>query len=531
VNISLDSVIVAGYFLLIFVAGAVLGRRYAKRDTHEFLTGGRTLTWKQTALTLVAFAVDPTYMGMAGIAFIWGLYTLQWTAVHIWFTSWFAAMFLVPIYWRTKIVTTPEYLEHRFNAQCRALFSVLMAAILIVILTSALYLGSLLLHELIGWSLPVSIAFIAIVSGFYVILGGLRTVLMLDVYQGIFLLVTLAVVAVRVLMEPGGTDALTTVGTTGNAGTPLSSLIPPLDADPHSATFFPAPAILLWATAAGLSWVACNFGTAQRLLASRSEQDAQKSLLMLAVLANLACFATFAIGVAMRKLQPEILPDKAFMKVMLTMFPRGVRGLLVAGMMAALLSSADGLLTASSTLLTQDIYKRFLRPGANEKHFKLVTRFLEAAALVVAIGMIPVVTRAESAVTFVQDYFGDLLGVVVALYIVGIFSRRATPRAALAAMITALVLAVALHVWTDLNFAYRGFLSFACAIVVTLILSRWERPPDAVRLTNLTVYTLEDARGPWIGLRAWPGLWKWALALAAGWFILTGLWELYIRAH
>jgi hypothetical protein len=62
------------------------------------------------------------------------------------------------------------------------------------------------------------------------------------------------------------------------------------------------------------------------------------------------------------------------------------------------------------------------------------------------------------------------------------------------------------------------------------MLSRLERPPDVAELTNLTVHTLADARGPWIGLRAWPGLWKWALALGTGWFILTGVWELYIRA-
>ena len=106
----LDSAIVAGYFALVFVAGALLARRFAHRATSEFITGGRTFTWQQTGLTLLAFAVDPTYMGMAGVAFIWGMYLSQWIGVHIWFTSWIAAMFLVPIYWRTRIVTTPEYL-------------------------------------------------------------------------------------------------------------------------------------------------------------------------------------------------------------------------------------------------------------------------------------------------------------------------------------------------------------------------------------------------------------------------------------
>ncbi|MBN1512100.1 MAG: hypothetical protein JXB13_08805 [Phycisphaerae bacterium] len=528
----LDSAIVAAYFVAIFAAGAVLARRSARRSTSEFLTGGRTFTWKQTALTLVAFAVDPTYMGMAGIAFIWGLYTLQWTAVHIWFTSWFAAMFLVPIYWRTRIVTTPEYLEKRFNAQCRALFSVLMAVILIIILTSALYLGGLLLHKLLRWSLPMSVAFIAVVCGSYVILGGLRTVLTLDVYQGVFLLITLAVVAWRAVAAAGGLTEIAASGVEGNAGTPIASLIPPLDAGARTGTFFPAPAIVLWATVAGVSWLACNFGTAQRLLAARSERDAQKSLLLLAVLANVACFATFIIGVAMRKFRPDLKePDEAFMEVMLTMFPVGARGLLVAGMMAALLSSVDGLATASGTLLTQDIYLRFIRGGAGERETKAVTRLAEAAVLVISVAMVPVVPRFASAVTFVQTFFGDVLGVVVALFVVGIFSRRATPRAALASMVSAVVLAVSLDVWTDLNFAYVGFLSFAYAVVATLALSRLEPRPDPHRLENLTVHTLADARGPWIGLHAWPGLWKWAIALAGSWFLITGLWEAFVRTR
>lgn len=548
--ITLDSAIVAGYFLLVFAAGALLARRYARRSAEEFLTGGRTFTWKQTGLTMVSFAVDPTYMGMAGIAFLWGMYVLQWTAVHIWFTSWFAAMFLVPIYWRTRIVTTPEYLEKRFNPQCRALFSVLMAVVLVIILTSALYLGALLVTRLLNWPMPLSVALIVAVCGFYVIVGGLRTVLVLDVYQGVILLLTLGVVAWRVLAEVGGVSGLAAYDAAGDAAVPMTTLIPPggvrTDApfvDLRTTLFFPVPAIATWALVAGLAWVGCNFGMVQRLLASRSEADAQKSLLFLAVLANVACCATFAVGVIMRKLHPELHgnPDQAFMDVMLTMFPRGVRGLLVAGMMAALLSSADGLLTSSSTLLTQDVYLRFFRPGAEAGQVKFVTRVCEAVILLIAVGLIPVAMSMRSAVTFVQEFFGDVLGVVVALFVVGIFSRRATARAAFLAMVSAIGLALWLHYGTGssaegaaqppMNFAYRGFFSFVYAVAATLLLSRLERAPDLARLTNLTVFTLEDVRGPWIGLRAWPGLWKWALALGGGWFACTAAWEWYIRSR
>lgn len=526
-----DSLIVAAYFVGVFVAGGLLARRFARREASEFITGGRTFTWKQTGLTLLAFAVDPTYMGMAGVGFIWGMYLSQWIGVHIWLTSWVAAMFLIPIYWRTRIVTTPEYLERRFNPQCRALFSVLMAVVLIIILTSAMYLGSLLVTELLGWPLPVSIGVIAVVCTFYVIVGGLRTVMSLDVYQGAILLITLIVVTWRVISKIGGLGALAALDVKGKAGVPLGSMVPPLDFQLYDPRMFALPAILVWATVAGLSWIACNFGMVQRLLASKTERDAQKSLLFVAVLANIACFATFAVGAAMRSLFPDVAPDKAFMKVMLEMFPTGVRGLLVAGMMAALLSSADGLLTASGTLISQDIYARFIHPNASVSRVKMVTRVLEAAAMAISLALIPIAMRHESAVTFVQDAFGDVMGVVVALYVVGIFSRRATARAALISMLTAIALAVGMHIWSDWNFAYRGFLSFVYAVAATLVLSRLDPAPAPAKLTNLTVHTLEDVRGPWVGLHAWPGLWKWALGISAGWFGFTAVWEWYGRAH
>jgi SSS family solute:Na+ symporter len=219
------------------------------------------------------------------------------------------------------------------------------------------------------------------------------------------------------------------------------------------------------------------------------------------------------------------------MEVMLNQFPRGARGLLVAGMMAALLSSVDGLLTSSGTLLTQDVFLRFIQPGAGPRTAKLVTRVCEAVILLIAVSLIPVARGMPSAVTFVQEFFGDVLGVVVALYVVGVFSRRATPWAAFFAMVTAIGLGIGLHYGTELNFAYRGFFSFAYAIAATLVFSRFERAPEPARLTNLTVHTLEDVRGPWVGLRAWPGLWKWAMGLGVGWFMLTGVWEWYVRSR
>ncbi len=144
---KIDSIIVGAYFLIVFIAGYFVSQHYKKASAGEFITGGRDRTWYQVAFALFAMAADPAILSLCGLGFLWGFYIIQWNSVHMWFTAWFAAMFIVPIYWRSKIVTTPEYLEKRFNMPCRALFSLLLTAALVITLAGAVYLGALLLQR------------------------------------------------------------------------------------------------------------------------------------------------------------------------------------------------------------------------------------------------------------------------------------------------------------------------------------------------------------------------------------------------
>lgn len=528
-NNHLDSLIVAVYFCIVFIAGYFISRRSRSISAEEFMTGGRTRTWYQTALTLFAMGADPAVMSVAGLGFLWGFYLIQWPGVHMWFTTWFAAMFLVPIYWRSQITTTPEFLEKRFNLSCRAFFSLIMISILVVTLAGAMFLGALLLKNLLGWSMFASVILISAVVGFYVILGGMKTVLTLDYYQGMFIIVTLLAVTVMAFVKIGGLSKFVATGAVGNAGIPLFSIIPPSDWSANTTLYFPLQAVLVWATIAGVGWMSLNYSMAQRLLAARSEKDAQKALLFMSVLAVFYPFCSFIIGAIMRVITPNILPDEAFMNVILTMFPTGVRGLLVAGLMAALLSTVDGMLTASSTMFSKDIYMRILRPQATSNELKKVTRTVEALTLIATVALFPLIVKSISVMTFIQSFYGDVLGVVVALYFVGIFSTRATPRAALIAMISGVLFAAGIDVFTDINFTYVGFFSFLYTVAAALILSLFEKPIPRENLANLTVHTLSDVKGIWVGLKAWPNLWKWALFIALSWFSFCAVWEWYVR--
>ena len=364
--------------------------------------------------------------------------------------------------------------------------------------------------------------------GFYVILGGMKAVLSIDFYQGMFIIVTLIAVTAMAFYKIGGLEGFVAAGVLGNAGVKLSSIVPPSDWSIFTTKYFPMQAVLVWATVAGVGWMSCNFGMAQRLLTAKSELHAQKALLLLAVLVVFYPFCSFIVGAIMRVLMPTIHPDESIMKIILVMFPPGVRGFLVAGLMAALLSTVDGMLTASSAMFSEDFYLRIIRPSAKPQELKTVTRIAEAFTILITLALFPLVMKSQSAMAFIQSFYGDVLGVVVALYIVGIFTTRVAPRAALTAMLSGVGFAVALDIFTQVNFTYIGFFSFVYTIVAALVLSMFETPIPREKLINLTIHTLPDVKAPWVGLKSWPNLWKWALFLAIVWFAFSAGWELMV---
>lgn len=536
---SIDAILVALYFVAVFVVSYILSRRYRKTNDTDFVTGGRTLNWKQTGMTLIAMMFDPGVMGISALAFVWGFYVVQWNAVNIWITCWFAGMFIVGIYWRSKIVTTPEYLEKRFNSLARGVFSIIMVAMLISLLAYAVYMGGILLNKFLGWNIWFNIILISIVAGFYVIFGGVKTMLMMDVFQGILLLISLISVGVAGFVLLGGFSGIREFREMGAAGIPLNSLMPPADFRLTTNTYMPLPAILTYCVIAGLSWLICNFSMAQRLLASKDESHAQKSLIMAGFFNVFVLFLAYAAGIAARKLVmngtlPNIEADAAFITLLLTFFPAGVKGILIIGLVAALLSTIDGLISSSGTLLTQDIYKRFINQAASAKRIKTVTIILEVVIILSIFLIVPVFMAegnkvgAKPAYEVIQEFLGNIFGVLIAIYLLGIFFKRTTAKASLIAMLIGVVFGMTLGVTTELNFAVIGTMQFVLVMVLAIVGSYFEKPMSDQQLENLTIWTLPDVKGPWIGLQAWPRLKYWAIGLPLFWLLVTALWQWYM---
>jgi SSS family solute:Na+ symporter len=527
-NNIIDSFIVLIYFIIVFVIGFYFSRKNSKSSSNEFLTGGRHLKWWQTGLTLIAMFVDPGIMGTAALSFIHGFYVIQWNGVNFWISGWFSSLFFVAIYWRSKIITTPEYLEKRFNVLTRAFFSAVMISTIIAFLAYAVYLGGLLLEELLGWPFWINVCVIAAIAGFYVMYGGLKTMLTMDVMQAVFLLATILVMGITSFILLGGFDGIKELDFKGLSGNQFNSLIPPVDFNLKSTAFFPLPAVLTYAIIASLSWIVCNFSMAQRILASKNEMHAQKALVVAGIFNAILMFMAYLVGGAMRLKMPDIMPDKAFIIMMFEYFPVGIRGILIAGIMAALLSTVDGLLSSSSSLFAQDIYFRFFKKNITERQAKKSVRIIEGVVIALIFVFVPLFLGAKSAMEMVQGFLGNVMGVIIAIFVLGIFFKRTTSWAAFGSMLFGLVVAFTLDFTSDINFAFIGTLSFSITVILGYGLSFFEKPKSLTQLNNLTIWTLEDVKGPFVGLKSWPKLWVWAIVLPVLWILITFGWNWYM---
>lgn len=528
-NYFYDMLVVFLYFVIVFVGGIVVSRKYKGESASDFLTGGKDLNWFQTGLTLIAMSIDTGIMGVAGVGFIWGM-TIHPNAVNLWFTAPLAAMFLIPIYWRSKIVTTPELLEKRFNVASRAFFSIIMTIYMVIVMGTSIYLGALIMTEIFDWPLWVGAAVIMLIVGVYVIMGGMKTILRINIYQSIFITLTLFAVAAVMLYKVGGLGVFASIKEVNQAGQILPSTLLKWDWTLSSTNWYPLPSGIAWAAMAGAAWIACNFGMAQRLLAAKDEKHAQKAILFTGAGHVFTFLMAYSIGVCIRVLIPELdNPDASYMRAVLDYFPVGVRGILIAGLLASLLSTIDGLLSASSTLITSDVYLRFIRPNSNDKTTKKFARIIQIIIIIAATLIIPMAAKSTIIVGFIQSLVADLFGVIIALFLVGIFSTRATPKAAFVSMLLGTILAVSLDVFTDMNFTWVGVFSFGFSVLATILLSYFEKPMPREQLRNLTVFTLDDTKGPWVGLKAWPALWKWIVGIFVGWHLLIIFWEYLIR--
>ncbi|XP_045054783.1 sodium/mannose cotransporter SLC5A10 isoform X2 [Desmodus rotundus] len=506
-----DIIIITVYFALNVAVGIWSSCRASRNTVSGYFLAGRDMTWWPIGASLFASSEGSgLFIGLAGSGAAGGLAVagFEWNATYVLLAL---AWVFVPIYSSSEIVTMPEYIQKRYGGQRIRMYLSVLSLLLSVFtkISIDLYAGALFVHMCLGWNFYLSTILILAITALYTIAGGLAAVIYTDALQTLIMVMGAVVLTVQAFDRIGGYEQLAAayaqaVPTRTIANTTCH--LPRADAmhmfrDPYTADL-PWTGMTFGLTIMA-TWYWCTDQViVQRSLSARDLNHAKAGSILASYLKMLPMGLIIMPGMISRALFP------------------GLRGLMVAVMMAALMSSLTSIFNSSSTLFTMDIWRR-VRPQAGERELLLVGRLVIVVLIGVSVAWIPILQGSNGGQLFIymQSVTSSLAPPVTAVFTLGIFWRRANEQGAfwglmvgLAVGATRLVLeflypvlpcgAVDVRPAILRSFHYLHFAValFALSGAVVVAGSLLTPPPQGAQIQNLTWWTLAQDRLP--GARA-----------------------------
>lgn len=485
---------VAAYAALVVGLGWVAGRR--QRGTRDFFLGGRDLPWPLVGVSILATAFSAaSLLGGPGEAYQHGLLWLQLQLgdlLAILVVCWL----FIPFFRGLELTTAYEYLEHRFGPPARTVASGLFHLQVLFRTGVLLYGPALALSAITGVDVRAAILGVGIVAIVYTLLGGITAVVWTDALQLVVIVIGVglcAVAATRTL--PGGwLDSLRWAASEGKL-----RVIDP--AQPLSSVRSLAGAVLGYGILS-LSVAGTNQQPVQRYLSCRSVRSARRAALLGWAVGAFVTIITLGLGLALlafyrsdgRALPATTPPDAVFPHFVGTELPAGVAGLLVAAIFAAAMSSLDSALNSLATASVVDVYQRFFRPRAEDRHYLRVARLLTLVWGMLGILAGLYVAGRGSLLAMAVRYVGYFAGPVLGLFLLGLLTRRANGPGALVGVTVSFATVLTLvnaEGWFGASWPLGGIwiatVGTAVCFVVGLLTSPFWPAPDPAGLRGLVV--------------------------------------------
>lgn len=499
---NLDWISIALYFLVL-IGIAVWVIRKKKANTEDYFLAGRNIGWFVVGASIFASNIGSEHVvGLAGTGASDKLPLLIYE-IQAWVVLILGWVFL-PFYARSGVFTMPEFLEKRFDARSRWVLSIFsIIAYVLTKISVTIYAGGVVVSALLGIDFWTGAIATVILTGIYTVLGGMRAVVYTETLQAVLLIVGAAVLTFIGLDKVGGWSSMQeTLGPEY-----FNMWRPATDPD------FPWPSLLITSTIVGIWYWCTDQYIVQRALTARNIQQGRRGTIFGALLKLLPVFLFLIPGVIALtlKMRGELhwdSPDQAFPVLMSNLLPSGLRGLVAAGLLAALMSSLASVFNSCSTLFTVDIYKK-LRPNTPEK--KLVRTGQIATVFVVIIGIIwiPIMANISGVLyEYLQSVQSYIAPPITAVFIMGIFYKRINSTGAFATLIMGIIVAFFriflelikgnldpdgfLFKLGDMNFLSFGAWFFLFCILFLLVVSLMTKAPDREKIVNLTFGTITE---------------------------------------
>jgi SSS family solute:Na+ symporter len=557
---GLDWAIIGGYLLGVVGLGVLAGfrRRRGERGGeggHYFLAGN-TLTWPVIGLAMFAANISTVHLvSLAETAYKFGLVfgNFEWMAS---LTLVLLSLFFAPLYLRSRVATLPDFLERRFNRGCRDVLSVVSLFSAIVIhMGVALYTAAWVLRGILGLApgatilgvdaLHLFIAVLGLLTGLYTMLGGLLAVVWTESVQTVLLLAGAVVVTVVGFVEVGGWSAL--VQTLATQPHPLKAVAGSQvtwdtanflrmargATDPSGLAWY---SVLLGYPVLGIWYWCCDQTIVQRVLAARDERQARLGPLFCAFLKILPVFFFVLPGViAVALVQQGALAGDApraatdtYTFLITHLLPVGLKGLVVAAMLAAAMQTCSAALNSTATLVAYDLFRRHW-PALDDRLLVIVGRVTSVLGTLLAIVCSPLFGHYTTIFEGINKLISYVAPPITAVFLLGVFWRRASGKAALLTLLAGMGLGlVAFGLdWTRLyqgDFMLTAFLLLVLCLAI-MVASTLVFPENLKAEAKSLVW--EDWREPLRGEAGGRGLGNYRVAAVAVLAVFLGLYVVF----
>ncbi len=465
------------------------------KNTNDYFLAGNSLPWWAIGASLVASNISAEQIiGMSGSGYAIGLAiaSYEWMAA---ITLIIVGAWFLPVFLKRKIYTMPQFLQQRYDNRVRLTMALFWLAVYVFVnLTAVLWLGALAINTLTGLDITSSLIVLAVLSLAYSLYGGLKVVALTDIIQVVLLVaggLFLSYVSLDMLGEGAGMfsglDRLMT-----ELPEKFDMILTP--DNPHYASL-PGISVLvggLWVM--NLSYWGFNQYIIQRALAAKDVREARKGIAFAAFLKLLMPVIVVLPGIAAVLLLPPLdRPDQAYPQLM-GLMPVGLKGLIFAALVAAILSSLASMTNSISTIFTMDLYAQ-AKPEKSQHHYVKVGRIASVVALVIALLTAqPLLGNSEQAFQFIQEFTGFFTPGIVVLFLLGLFWKKATANGALVAAVGSAVFSFAAKMWLpQVPFMDRvGYVFLTClalAVVVSLLEGKGKEHANAVQLNDIDFRT------------------------------------------
>ena len=478
---TIDLVIIGLYIVFVLWLGLRLGSKH--HTAEDYFLAGRSMIWPFIGLSLFASNISSTTLiGLAGDAYSTGIsvFNYEWFAVIILV---FFVIFFLPFILRSKVYTMPEFLELRYDGRARTYFSILTLFLNIVVDTAgSLYAGALLL-KLVFPEIPMwqTISVLAVVAGAYTIAGGLAAVIYTDAIQTILLLIGAVTITITAFFQIGGWDAIIS-----QVSPEKLSLIRPLD-DPG----VPWLVLLTGLPILGFYFWCTNQFMMQRVLSAKDIWHGRIGSLFAGLLKLPVLFVMVLPGTMAILLYPELpKADMVYPTLMFDLLPAGLLGLVLAGFIAALMSQIDSTLNSASTLITMDFIQKH-RPDLSSEALMKVGRWVTFGFMVLAALWAPQIENFGSLFKYLQKVLSYTVPPVVAMFLVGIFWKRANEKGAFYSLVFGLMAGSAFFYMNEvagilsIHFLYIAPILFVLCTIILIVGSLFTTPANANQATAL----------------------------------------------